>query len=107
MDNPLIAAVEAREFLTDMEGDLMFEIAGEAAFEPFDDALAEAVLGLLEKTAFSTFKLSPRARQARLNLIWRDFVVEQKQQRAIRSQIAVQPTMASSANPEVSIKDLK
>ncbi len=107
MDNPLASAVEARQFLTGAEGDMMFEIAGEAAFEPFDDALMDAVLDLIENTAFSLDKLSPRARQARLNLIWRDFVVEQKQQRAIRSQIAVQPTMASSANPEVSIKDLK
>jgi hypothetical protein len=82
MDNPLIMATDARDCLSDMEGDMMFEIAGESAFEPFDGELCDAVIDLVYRASESVTKLSPRARQARLNLIWRDFVAEQKQKRA-------------------------
>ena len=62
---------------------MMYEIAGPAAFEPFDEGLCEAVEELVVSTCNATDKLSPRARHARFNLIWKDFLAEQKALRAV------------------------
>jgi hypothetical protein len=81
MDNPLVDAVYAHDRLLNLQGDAMFEVAGEAAFEPWDDILSAAVADLVCQASAAVAGLSPRARQARLNLIWRDFVAEQRQRR--------------------------
>jgi hypothetical protein len=80
--NPLDKAVDAHNNLIDAEGNMMFAVAGNAAFEPFDDELNTAVVELVCKASAAVEELSPRARRARLNLIWRDFVAEQKQRRS-------------------------
>lgn len=82
MSNSLARAIDAYNHLCDEECDLMFEIAGEAAFDPFDGDLHSAAADLICNTAHSLDNLSSRARRARINLIWKDFVTEQKQKRA-------------------------
>jgi hypothetical protein len=96
MDNPLIMATDARDCLSDMEGDMMFAIGGEAAFEPFDSELCDAVIDLVYSASESVTKLSPRARQARLNLIWRDFQVSYAQKMADRRLSAAQAVSNNS-----------
>lgn len=86
MNNPLIKAVEAHEKMMDAEGDMMAEIGGESVFEPFDEVLCCAVSDLGFKSLDSVCHLTGRARVARLNLIWRDFVKEQKEKRSAISQ---------------------
>ena len=81
MDKPinlLSAAVTAQECLWEIQSNMMFEIAGESAFDPWNDMLANAVMELIDRAMESVEKLSPRARKARLNLIWMDFVKDQK-----------------------------
>ncbi len=79
--NPLVEAVDAYEKLLDAEGNVMFEVSGEAAFEPFDQALCDAVSGRVSTAADAIRQLSPRARRARLNAIWDDFLREQQKAR--------------------------
>ena len=79
--NPLCGAVGLRDELLEAQGQMMFEIAGDAAFEPFDEDLCNAVEELVCKSADAITHLSPRARHARLNAIWKDFVTEQKEKR--------------------------
>jgi hypothetical protein len=83
--NPLCAAVQTQDILYDFQSQMMFEIAGDAAFEPFDEALSEAVIDLIDRASTAGLHLSPRARHARFNLIWKDFVVEQKTKRAVHA----------------------
>ena len=78
MNNPLITAVDASEHLMFAEGEMMFAVAGDAAFKPFNESLSNAIVELLDTSVNAVSELSPRARQARLNLIWRDFVAEQR-----------------------------
>ena len=79
--NPLCEATHLHNILLDMQSEMMFEIAGEAAFEPFDEELAAAVDELIYKSADAVTALSPRARHARLNAIWKDFVAIQRQKK--------------------------
>lgn len=81
MRTPFDAAMDAREALTEAEGDMMFAVGGDVAFEPFDEILLGRVLELIDKAADATLNLSPRAREARHRLIWNDFLAEQKQLR--------------------------
>jgi len=81
--NPLCEATHLHNILLDMQSEMMFEIAGEAAFEPFDEELAAAVDELIYKSADAVTALSPRARHARLNAIWKDFVAVQKAKRTV------------------------
>lgn len=88
MNNPLIHAVMARNHALDIESDLMFEIGGEAAFDPFDEQLATDVANLVGNALDAVMQLSPRARQARLNLIWRGFIAEQKRKRGPHEEVS-------------------
>ena len=83
MNNPLFMAVDAAECLMEMESDMMFAVGGDAVFEPFDDELNSAAIDLVYSSSSAVEKLSHRARHARLNLIWKDFVKEQKQKRTL------------------------
>ena len=76
--NPLCAAVAIQDSLLEIQGEIMHAIAGDAAFEPFDDELCAAVEELIYKSTDAVTHLSPRARHARLNMIWQSFVTEQK-----------------------------
>ena len=69
-DNPLIEAFEVYESLQEIEGGIMYAVAGEKAFEPFDEKLSRAVQNLVSSSADAVRKLSPRVRRARLNAIW-------------------------------------
>ena len=82
MNNPLIMAVDAFDCLTDMECDMMAAISGDAAFDHYDEALGSAIVGLVITSTSACFELSPRARTARLNLIWRSFVETQRNLRS-------------------------
>lgn len=77
--NPLCGAVAIHDSLLEIQGEMMHAIAGDAAFEPFDEVLCAAVEDLIYKSADAVTHLSPRARHARLNMIWKDFVAGQKQ----------------------------
>lgn len=77
MTNPLIEAIAAQDRLYEAQCEMMFEIAGDAAFEPYDELLGEAVADLIDRAPAAIEKLSPRAQQARLNLMWKGFVEEQ------------------------------
>lgn len=77
--NPLCEAVAIRDSLLEIQGEIMHAIAGDAAFEPFDETLCAAVEELIYKSADAVTRLSPRARHARLNIIWKDFVAQQNQ----------------------------
>ena len=83
MNNPLFHAIAARDHAMETETDMMFEVAGDAAFDPFDEVLCEAIANLVCNSAEAVASLLPRARQARLNLIWKDFVKEQRSLRAV------------------------
>lgn len=49
-----------------IEGEIMFAIKGDAAFDPFDEALCIAISDFIWQTADAVRQLSPRARQARI-----------------------------------------
>lgn len=73
-DNLLIDACRFYDDLLDAEGMIMVQIAGEGCFEPFDEQLSGEVTMLISSAADAARALSPRARRARLNLIWREFL---------------------------------
>lgn len=77
--NPLQHAIDIYDHLLDAEGEMMYRVAGKAAFDPWDDALYELVVNLVFSSAEAANQLPPRARRARLNLIWKDFVKNQQQ----------------------------
>jgi hypothetical protein len=81
--NPLCSAVQIQAGLYDIQSEMMAEIAGEAAFDPFDEVLCASVADLIDRALDAISTLSPRARHARLNLLWKEFVAEQKQKRDI------------------------
>ena len=81
--NPLCEAVALHDELLDLQGHMMAEIAGDAAFEPFDESLCAAVEELVYQSSDAVTHLSSRARHARLNVIWKDFVAEQKKKQAV------------------------
>ncbi len=80
--NPLAMAVDAHDCMHDMIGEMMEIIGGNGVFDPYDSELSNAIGDLIFKASDGVFELSDRARVARLNLIWKSFVEEQKQKRS-------------------------
>ena len=76
MNNPLIDAVIAYDEFMDQHTSLMHLIAGCSVFEPYDEKFGDEVFELISGAWNGAYELSPRARQARLNLIWKDFLVK-------------------------------
>jgi len=74
MDNPLIEAFDVHERILEIQGAIMHTVKGDAAFEPFDEELCQAVNRLIYDSADKCRDLPPRARIARLNAIWRDWL---------------------------------
>lgn len=78
MSNPLIESFFVYGHLLDLEGEAMHEVGGCAAFDPFDEKLSEEVADLISTSYNACADLSERARRARLNAIWRQFVEDHK-----------------------------
>lgn len=78
MNNPLIRAVNAYEDSICAGIDMMGEIGGAECLDNFDQELSDAVLKLTRSASEAVRKLSPRAREARLNLLWREFVAKHR-----------------------------
>lgn len=78
MRNPLIAAVELFDQLLDVKTDAMMEAVGAVALsnEKVFDQICEDVEDLVVHASCAVAELSPRARVARLNSIWRNFLKE-------------------------------
>jgi hypothetical protein len=72
--NPLLDAVRTYDVVIDSQAEMMHFIGGCEALETFDEALSEELWNLTLDAWSGTRTLSPRATQARLNLIWEDFV---------------------------------
>jgi hypothetical protein len=72
--NPLAAAVEAHKLLDEAHTEMMHEIGGCAVLENFDQELFDEIYDLTFGASESVDALSSRAREARLNLIWKDFM---------------------------------
>jgi len=76
--NPLIKAVGLFDQLMDAENEVMVTVVGEEALrkdELFDELYGN-VQDLIMESSCSVANLSGRARIARLNLIWGDFLKE-------------------------------
>ena len=78
MVNPLFEAYELNERLLEIEGEIMCLVAGEEAFEPFDEELSAAVIELISRAGDACRDVSPRVRRARLNALWREFLEQQE-----------------------------
>jgi hypothetical protein len=76
--NPLLDAFDAYDALADEHANVVHELAGCAGFD--DQALLVESYDLIQNAWDAARELSPRARRARLNLIWEDF--RKKHQRA-------------------------
>ena len=78
--NPLIRAVELYDEMLDAQDAIMVAAVGQPALSDPDlfDRLHEEVTDLIDEASYSVVSLSARARIARLNLIWKDFVREYK-----------------------------
>ncbi len=74
MKNLLIDAVRTYDQVLNMEADIMVAIGGKDALKNFDEELHTEVYNLIGDAWNATIKLSDRARTARLNAIWKDFV---------------------------------
>jgi hypothetical protein len=70
-NNLLECALELDDRLSEVHCEMMYEVSGEA---DFDDELCDAVHDLISKAGDACKSLSPRARRARLNALWNDFV---------------------------------
>jgi hypothetical protein len=73
-DNPLVEAVRLYEAELDAVADVMFAVGGAECLEEFDERLHREVMDLTTRSYDAVAKLGPRAREARLNLIWKDFL---------------------------------
>ncbi len=77
----LSMAVDSLICVQDMHHEMMHEILGpdpDACKGPGNENLRVAILRLVDSASKAVYDLSPRSRDARLNLIWKDFVAEQK-----------------------------
>lgn len=74
MPNPLADAVAELEKQYDLVATLMWEVRGERAFEPFDEELSKEIYKLIHASLKAVDNLGKRARRARLNLIWKEFL---------------------------------
>jgi hypothetical protein len=95
-------AVQVWEHLLDLEGQLMFAVGGDAAFEPeFNHELCSAIEDLIMHSLDGVGELAPRARHARLNLIWKDFVAPYRLPKVITlpaSPVSPEPAPPKSAD---------
>lgn len=73
-ENPLHESFDLYERLIESQGDIMHAVKGCAAFDPFDEELSGAAWDLIVDSWQACQRVSPRARRARLNAIWRDFM---------------------------------
>ena len=76
--DPFIKAVENYEKSIELGIDLMLQVGGVECMDNFDHKLADEIQKLIERASSSGTKLSPRARRARLKMIWRYFVNKNK-----------------------------
>ena len=76
--NPLVEAIEALDRHFETVNTLMFEVGGEQAFKSFDEQLHDAAMDLVYDASGAVEGLKPRARRARLNLIWREFLAKHR-----------------------------
>ena len=74
-DNPLIHAVDIFDHLLSAEIGIQNIINGD---NDFDAELNDKVYQLIESSWNAVYELSSRARIARLNLIWKQFLEENK-----------------------------
>jgi hypothetical protein len=74
--NPLVEAIQALERHFEAVDILVCEVTGERAFKQFDEQLHDAAMALVYDASEAVAGLGPRARRARLNLIWRDFLTK-------------------------------
>src|ERR1700730_8298501 len=77
MGNRLIKAVELFDRLMEAETEIERAVRGGEEFLFIDEKLTDEIHGLVLRSAVSGEALSRRARIARLNLIWKDFLKEQ------------------------------
>lgn len=75
----LLESFELYKRLVDIEGDLIYEIAGESSFEePMDVDLFVDTELFIRESYWAVMQLSPRARSGRLNSRWRAFAEKQR-----------------------------
>ena len=74
--NPLVRAVELFDRLMEAETEIERAVRGGEEFFFIDENLTHEIHRLVLKSSVSGEALSRRARIARLNLIWRDFLTE-------------------------------
>lgn len=74
MGNPLIKAVELFDQLMEAETEIERAVRGEEEFLFINESLTDEIHMLVLKSSISGEALSRRARIARLNLIWNDFL---------------------------------
>lgn len=72
-------AINHHEATMQVEGGIMFELGGEAAFEPdFDEKLCSAISDFVAETADAIRTLTPRVRRARLRARVAEFVAKHR-----------------------------
>jgi hypothetical protein len=74
--NPLVEAIEALHRHFETVDTLVYEVGGEHAFKSCDEQLHDAAMDLVYDASGAVAGLRPRARRARLNLIWRGFLAK-------------------------------
>jgi hypothetical protein len=96
--NPLIRAVELYDEMLDAQDAIMVAAVGNAALRDSDlfDRLHEQVTDLIGDASYGVVNLSTRAKTARLNLIWKDFLREQA---AIAREKVSRPVTAEDQRP--------
>jgi hypothetical protein len=76
--NPLHEAVQTWERYLDAHAHVMVHVGDEECLDNFDEKLSIEVNDFIIDSYDAVALLSPRARRARLNARWRDFIASRK-----------------------------
>jgi len=100
MGNPLIKAVELFDRLMEAETEIERAVRGGEEFLFIDEKLTDEIHCLVLKASVSGEALSRRARIARINLIWRDFLKEQNEREKRNGHASDDGNRAGNGTPQ-------